>query len=96
MILYTLLSRSGNRLATLVMGVVVVALGGYFPLRNTFGLAVPDINWDLVWPVVLIAIGLTAVSNALGGRRRPADSTARPEPDASEPTVTEAAVEPDR
>ncbi len=64
MILYTLLSRSGSRLASVVIGCVVILTGVYFLLRNAFGLAVPPIDWDLVWPVVVIASGIAIVSKA--------------------------------
>lgn len=62
MILYALLARSGSRLASVVIGCIVILTGVYFLLRNAFGLAVPPIDWDLVWPVVVIASGIAIVS----------------------------------
>jgi hypothetical protein len=64
-ILYTLLTHWGSRIGTLVGGLLVVAVGAYFLLRNAFGFAIPDINWDLVWPVVVIVTGLAILARAI-------------------------------
>ena len=64
MILYTLLSRAGSRLASAVIGSIVIVTGAYFLLRNAFGLIVPAIDWDLVWPIVVIGFGVAIVSKA--------------------------------
>ena len=66
MILYTLLSRAGSRLASAVIGSIVIVTGAYFLLRNAFGLIVPAIDWDLVWPIVVIGSGVAIVSKAAG------------------------------
>lgn len=46
-------------------GVLIAALfivvGGYFLLRNTFGLTLPDIEWDRLWPVLVIVMGLAVL-----------------------------------
>jgi hypothetical protein len=68
MILYTLLSRSGSRLASAVIGSIVILTGVYFLLRNAFGLVVPAIDWDLVWPIVVIASGVAIVAKAAESR----------------------------
>ncbi len=68
MILYTLLSRSGSRLASAVIGAVVILTGVYFLLRNAFGPVVPAIDWDLVWLIVVIASGVAIVSKAVESR----------------------------
>ena len=68
MILYTLLSRPGSRLASAVIGSVVILTGVYFLLRNAFGLVVPPIDWDLVWPIVVIGSGVAIVAKAAESR----------------------------
>lgn len=65
MILYTLFAHWGSRVGALVGGFLIVAVGVYFFLRNAFGYAIPDINWDLVWPVVVIVTGLAILSRAI-------------------------------
>ncbi len=81
MILYTLLSRSGSNLASAVIGGVVILTGVYFLLRNAFGLVLPPIDWDLVWPIVVIASGVAIVSKAAGSvSRRHADAASDGKP----------------
>lgn len=84
MILYALLSRSGSSLASTAIGGVVILTGVYFLLRNAFGLVLPPIDWDLVWPIVVIASGVAIVSKAAGSvSRRHANSASdvKPEPE---------------
>lgn len=47
----------GPSLAALVAGLALVAIGLYFFLDRTLGVALPRIQWSTVWPVILIAIG---------------------------------------
>lgn len=55
----------GGGRAGVVVGVLLVLLGIWFLVREYL----PPINWNLVWPVILIGIGaLVLVSSA---RRRP-------------------------
>lgn len=55
----------GDGRAGLVVGAILVVLGFWFLLREYL----PDFNWSLVWPLVLIGIGaLILVSTT---RRRP-------------------------
>jgi hypothetical protein len=68
MILYTLLSGAGSRLASAVIGSIVIVTGVYFLLRSAFGLIVPAIAWDLVWPIVVIGSGVAIVSKAAESR----------------------------
>lgn len=85
MILYTLVTRSTNRLTSAVLGALIVATGTYFLLRNAFGFYLPQIDWDLVWPVVLIVAGVTIVSRAVSPRS-PSPSAPGPAPERPEPT----------
>jgi hypothetical protein len=65
-ILYAIFTRWGSRVGALIGGLLVVAVGVYFLLRNAFGYVIPDINWDLVWPVVVIVSGVAILSRAIG------------------------------
>jgi di/tricarboxylate transporter len=49
----------------IVFGLVLLATGAYYMLRNTFGLPLDEINWDLVWPVIVLALGGSAIFKAL-------------------------------
>lgn len=55
----------------LVFGVIVLLVGGYFLLRNTFGLSIPDINWDQVWPVAILLLGVLIIYRAMSSNRKP-------------------------
>jgi hypothetical protein len=54
---------SMNRLRNLDVGAVIFGLlllgvGVYYLLVNTFGISLPELNWDQIWPIAVIAIGL--------------------------------------
>jgi hypothetical protein len=41
----------------LVVGLILIAVGLYAFLDRTLGIALPEISWSTVWPVILILIG---------------------------------------
>ncbi|HZC31732.1 MAG TPA: DUF5668 domain-containing protein [Candidatus Bathyarchaeia archaeon] len=47
--------RSG--IGTLVFGLIIVAVGVYYLLDRTLGIAMPRIQWGSMWPVLLIVLG---------------------------------------
>jgi hypothetical protein len=47
----------GPSLAALIVGLVLIAIGLYYFLDRTLGIAMPTIRWSTIWPVVLIVIG---------------------------------------
>ncbi len=53
----------------IIFGAILLVVGGYFLLRNTLGWEMPDIDWDMVWPVVVIAIGVAVLLGALAKMR---------------------------
>jgi ABC-type antimicrobial peptide transport system permease subunit len=55
--------------ARVLIGLIIVGVGFYYFLTNTLGLALPQLDWDRVWPLFLIAVGLGIVSTNLLGRR---------------------------
>lgn len=48
--------RSGWGL--LVIAILLLFVGGWYLLRNTFGLNLPELDSDAVWPVLLILLGV--------------------------------------
>ncbi len=48
----------------LVVGLIVILIGGYFVLDETFGIKMPDINWDQIWPLLIVAVGASILWNA--------------------------------
>ncbi len=45
-----------------LIGLLVAGVGFYYFLTNTLGLALPQLDWDRVWPLFVMAIGLGIVS----------------------------------
>jgi len=43
--------------ATLVFGLIILAVGVYYLLDRTLGIAMPRIQWGSLWPVLLIVLG---------------------------------------
>lgn len=52
----------------LIFGAVLLFVGGYYLLVNTFGLQLPDLNWDMIWPLAVIALGLGVLAKAVQSR----------------------------
>ena len=53
-------SRSVDRrpsIVSVVVGLVLLAIGLYYLLDVTLGISLPAIRWSSLWPVILIAIG---------------------------------------
>ena len=61
--LYAREGLSGAALGSLITGIGFVALTGIF----IFGI---DINWDLIWPVIPIVIGLGVLARSYGRSSR--------------------------
>jgi len=58
----------GPSLATIVVGLVIIAIGLYYLLDVTFGLDLPRITWGALWPVILIIVGGLIVIGAVSRR----------------------------
>jgi uncharacterized integral membrane protein len=52
----------------LIFGAILLLVGGYYLLVNTFGVNLPDLDWDQIWPIALIVLGLAVVLKALQSR----------------------------
>lgn len=58
--------RSGGpEAATLIVGLVFLAVGVWFLLDRTLGFNMPDIQWGNVWPVFLIGLGALVLFRAV-------------------------------
>jgi hypothetical protein len=47
-----------GRYATVFVGLLFLVIGTWFFLERTLGITMPSIEWDAVWPVILIVLGL--------------------------------------
>jgi Domain of unknown function (DUF5668) len=59
--------RDHGRTASILFGLVVLAVGLWFFVERTLGYDLPDVRWSQLWPAALIGIGLWVV---LGSMRR--------------------------
>lgn len=70
--------RSARRtgVGTVVFAIVLVVIGGYYVLRNTLGLDLPELDSDQVVPIIAVVIGLALLYRAWTDReagQAPAD-----------------------
>ena len=62
--------HDSGRNASFVFGVIILLVGLWFFATHTLGLDLPRIEWDQLWPLVLIGIGALIVWNAFRRRAR--------------------------
>jgi hypothetical protein len=62
--------HDSGRNASLVFGVIILLVGLWFFATQTLGIDLPRLDWDQLWPIVLIAIGALIVLNAMQRRTR--------------------------
>lgn len=58
-----------GRSASLFFGVITLLVGLWFFASQTLGLDLPLLDWDQLWPIVVIAVGAWIVLGSI--RRRP-------------------------
>jgi hypothetical protein len=54
---------------TRLWGLVLVGVGLWFLADTSLGLAMPRVDWSLVWPLALIVVGGGVILSALARRR---------------------------
>ena len=47
-----------------VVGLVLIAIGTYYVLTNTLGIDLPELDGDMIWPIIVMAIGVLIVFRA--------------------------------
>jgi hypothetical protein len=45
-------------LGAILIGLLILGVGVYYLLANTFGITLPDLNWDKIWPLAILALGI--------------------------------------
>jgi hypothetical protein len=55
--------------ASIAFGIIVLVVGLWFFATTTLGLDLPRIEWNQVWPLLLIALGAWIVLNSVWRRR---------------------------
>jgi hypothetical protein len=57
-------SRSRD-LGALLLGGVILFAGAWYFLRNTLGFNLDELNWEPIWPILVVALGAGIVYRAL-------------------------------
>jgi hypothetical protein len=42
----------------ILIGLIILGVGIYYTLVNVFGLALAELDWDKIWPLAVIALGI--------------------------------------
>ena len=58
--------RSG--IGAIVVGLILIFIGGYYVLRNTLGMNLPELDSDQVVPVIAVLIGAAIIVRAWSDR----------------------------
>ena len=54
----------------LLLGAVILFVGGYYFLRNTLGFNLGELDWEPIWPILVIALGASIlVGNLIRSNR---------------------------
>ncbi len=53
---------------TIVFAVVLIVIGGYYVLRNTLGIELPELSSDAVVPVIAVVLGVALLYRAWSER----------------------------
>jgi uncharacterized integral membrane protein len=51
----------------ILFGLVLVGVGAYFVLKDTLKISLPDISWEMAWPLILVVVGIVVLVRALTG-----------------------------
>jgi hypothetical protein len=58
-------------LGAVILGGLILLVGVYYFLVNTLGWDLAELDWDAIWPVAIIALGVAIVWGALVRRHGP-------------------------
>ncbi|HEX6140685.1 MAG TPA: DUF5668 domain-containing protein [Candidatus Limnocylindria bacterium] len=47
---------------------LLIGVGGWYLLRNTFGLDLPELDGETVWPILVVLLGVAILVRAMGRR----------------------------
>ncbi len=45
-------------LGAIILGLLILGVGIYYLLVNAFGLSLPELDWDVIWPIAVVALGI--------------------------------------
>jgi hypothetical protein len=53
--------EEGPRYGSIILGLIILAVGIWYFADRTLGLTLPDLDADQLWPIAVIAVGLWLV-----------------------------------
>ena len=53
---------NNGRTDSVVLGIVILAIGLWYFADRTLGLDLPQLNWNQLWPVALVALGVWIIA----------------------------------
>jgi hypothetical protein len=42
----------------IIIGLLILGVGIYYTLVNVFGWQLAELDWDMIWPIAVIALGI--------------------------------------
>ncbi len=51
-------------IGAILIGLIILGVGIYYTLVNVFGMELAELDWDKIWPLAVIALGIGIVWGA--------------------------------
>jgi hypothetical protein len=48
----------GIDLGAILIGLIILGIGIYYTLVNVFGWQLAELDWDMIWPLAVMALGI--------------------------------------
>jgi hypothetical protein len=45
-------------IGAILLGLIILGVGVYYVLVNTFGFELAELDWDKIWPLAVVALGI--------------------------------------
>ena len=45
-------------IGAILIGLIIIGVGIYYTLVNVFGFKLAELNWDMIWPLAVVAVGI--------------------------------------
>ncbi len=50
----------------ILLGLIIIGVGTYYTLVNVFGFELAELDWDMIWPLAVVALGIGILWGAWG------------------------------
>ena len=48
----------------ILFGLIILGVGVYYTLVNVFGFQLAELDWDMIWPLAIVALGIAILWGA--------------------------------